>query len=91
MSYFWALLLALTMTPGVRYTDWRWRYIARTRRQLDDRRCTRCHRRGVMLHVHHRRHVRDGGGYALWNLTTLCLACHELAHGRDLNHDGAIG
>lgn len=77
-----ATLLAATMRPGVRYRDRRWKYIAATRRALDDRRCTRCRARGVLLHVHHRRAVRAGGEHALWNLTTLCGPCHETVHGR---------
>ncbi len=87
----WATLLAATMTPGVRYRDWRWKTIARTRRQLDGRRCTGCRERGVVLNVHHRRAVPRGGSHYLWNLITLCQACHEAAHGRDLNHNGRRG
>lgn len=86
-----ATLLALTMTPGVRYRDWRWKYIARTRRDLDGHRCTRCRARGVLLNVHHRRAVSAGGSHYLWNLRSLCQGCHENAHGRDLDRDGGIG
>lgn len=86
-----ATLLALTMRAGVRYRDWRWRYIARTRRDLDGRRCTRCRVKGVVLNVHHRRAVSDGGSHHLLNLTTLCQGCHELAHDRDLNRNGVQG
>lgn len=86
-----ALLLALTMTPGVRYRDWRWKRIAKTRRALDGNRCTRCRVKGVLLNVHHKRAVSAGGSHALWNLTTLCQSCHELAHARDLNRDGRLG
>lgn len=87
----WATLLAATMRAGVRYRDRRWKYIARTRRRMDDYRCAVCGVRGVVLHVHHRRAVANGGGHHLGNLQTLCLRCHERAHRRDLNHDGRIG
>lgn len=78
-----ATLLAFSLRAGSRYTDWRWRYIAKTRRILDGRRCRRCGATGVRLDVHHRREVQAGGSYALWNLTTLCHACHEKVHGRE--------
>lgn len=91
MSAILATLLALTMTPGVRYTDWRWRYIAKTRRSIDGKRCARCHGNGRMLHVHHKRAVAAGGNYFLWNLRTLCAACHEQAHGWDIDRDGETG
>ncbi len=85
-----SLLLSLTMTPGVRYTDWRWRYIASVRRSWDGQRCVRCHSNGQVLHVHHKRPVARGGNYALWNLETLCLACHERRHGFDIDGDGIV-
>lgn len=87
----WATVLAATLTPGARYYDCRWQFIARTRRQLDGRRCVNCGARGVVLNVHHRRAVSAGGNHHLWNLITLCQACHEAAHGRDLNRNGGIG
>jgi len=86
-----SLLLAATMTPGVRYHGRRWKYIARTRRTLDGRRCTACGGNGGMLHVHHRRPIAQGGNHYLWNLQTLCPRCHELEHGWDIDHDGHIG
>lgn len=85
-----ALLLGLTLRPGVRYTDWRWRYIARTRRRLDGGRCAECRGNGQTLHVHHVRPVAEGGNYLLWNLLTLCAACHERRHGWDIDGDGRV-
>ena len=91
MSIALALLAAATMTPGqIDYRDRRWRYIAKTRRALDGQQCTRCGARG-RLHVHHKRAVSRGGGHALWNLTTLCAACHEQEHGFDIDGDGQAG
>lgn len=90
MRSLFSLLLALTMTPGVRYNDFRWRYIAATRRAWDGHRCTRCHGNGQILHVHHRRPVSAGGNYALWNLETLCRSCHERTHGFDIDGDGNV-
>ncbi len=87
----WATLLAATMRAGVRYYDRRWKFIARTRRLLDGRRCAACGARGVVLNVHHRWEVRHGGGHQLWNLVTLCQACHERTHQRDLNRNGRWG
>jgi len=77
-----SLALALTMRPGVRYRDRRWKFIAATRRALDDRRCAQCRVRGVILDVHHKREVRHGGSHWLWNLRTVCRGCHERIHGR---------
>jgi len=84
------LLLGLTLRPGVRYTDWRWRYIAGTRRHLDRGRCAECHGNGRALHVHHLRPVSEGGNYLLWNLLTLCARCHEQRHGWDIDGDGVV-
>jgi len=85
-----ALLLGLTLRPGVRYTDWRWRFIAGTRRHLDRGRCAECHGNGRALHVHHLRPVSEGGNYLLWNLLTLCARCHEQRHGWDIDGDGVV-
>lgn len=90
MNVIAALLLALTMQPGRRYTGWRWRTIAATRRALDDHRCTRCGATTGPLHVHHKRPVSAGGNYALWNLRSLCGPCHEAVHGWDIDGDGKV-
>lgn len=86
-----ALLLAATMRPGVRYHDFRWRFIARTRRLWDSHRCTQCGQHGGPLQVHHRHAISRGGNHFLWNLASLCTTCHELAHGWDIDHDGHVG
>lgn len=85
-----AYLLALTMQSGVRYTDWRWRRIARHVRSRARHRCQWCGRRTV-LHVHHLRPVSRGGGHSPRNLVAICVACHEQVHGRDLDRDGRVG
>lgn len=85
-----AWLLSLTMRPGQRYTDWRWRRIAAYVRRRAGNRCEWCERRG-MLHVHHIRPVFAGGSHHPRNLAALCVPCHERLHGRDLNRDGKVG
>ena len=90
MTVLAALLLSLTMTPGRRYTGWRWRTIAAARRAWDGHRCTRCGATAGPLHVHHRRPVSAGGNHALWNLVTLCVMCHEAVHGWDIDGDGKV-
>lgn len=79
-----SLIIAMTMDPGkVDYRGWRWKYISKTRRMLDHNRCARCHNSWWPLNVHHKKHVADSGGHMLWNLITLCHACHEAVHGRE--------
>lgn len=36
---------------------------------------------GDMLHLHHRRPIRQGGTHRLDNLVVLCASCHSEAHG----------
>ena len=86
-----AYLLSLTMQPGRRYAGWRWQRIARYVRRRDGHRCAKCGRRGVVLHVHHKTPVSRGGRHWPWNLITLCAACHERAHGWDIDGDGRVG
>lgn len=87
----WAWLVAATMRPGRRYWGWRWKLVARYVRRRDGKRCRRCGVKGVMLHVHHRLPVMRGGGYWPSNLVSLCVDCHEVAHGRDFDEDGRVG
>lgn len=79
MGILTANLLALTMKPGKRYEDWRWRYIARTVRKRDGYRCRECVNSGL-LDVHHKRPVSRGGSHFTWNLKTLCRSCHTNKH-----------
>lgn len=86
-----AWLLAATMTPGHRYTGWRWKWLAKAIRRRDGLRCKSCGKTDRPLHVHHKRPVADGGSYWPVNLVTLCAGCHERAHGWDLDRNGMVG
>ena len=65
-----------------------WKRLQRACLERDGYRCTdpncttqnRGH--GGKLIAHHGKERRKGGADALWNLTTLCFACHERAHQR---------
>lgn len=39
---------------------------------------------GKQLHVHHIKHLSDGGSNRLTNLTTLCVNCHNDRHDHDI-------
>lgn len=39
---------------------------------------------GKQLHVHHVKHLSDGGSNRLSNLTTLCVDCHNDRHDHDI-------
>lgn len=80
-----ALLWGLTMRPGKRYTDsLRWDVMRSLIRKRDGYKCRECKRESewgvIQLHCHHKRMVKDGGGYFPWNLTTLCGECHSTKH-----------
>lgn len=86
--YLWtipALLLSLTMRPGVRYglTSFRWAVLRACILERDGHRCRECGRVmewNVWLQVHHKRPVSRGGGYGPGNLISLCKTCHEGRH-----------
>lgn len=56
-----------------------WERIKRNALDRDGWRCRDCAKAG-RLEVHHVRPLREGGGNALANLRTLCVACHKAAH-----------
>lgn len=53
-----------------------WKERAHRVRIRDNFACRRCGRRDLRLHVHH----INGRSHELWNLETLCEACHEAEH-----------
>lgn len=42
---------------------------------------------GKQLHVHHIRHLSNGGSNCLSNLTTLCVECHNKQHVHDITEE----
>lgn len=82
----WALLLSLTMKPGIRYgmREYRWQMLRAAILERDRHTCRECGRVPVYgyvrLEVHHKRRVADGGSYKPWNLVTLCQHCHRRQH-----------
>jgi len=80
---FVAYLLSLTMKSGIRYgaESLRWGILRALIKERDGYRCRECGRRAeygvTWVEIHHLRRVVDGGGYAPWNLTTLCVDCHR--------------
>lgn len=47
----------------------------------DDYCCAECGVEERVLHLHHRRPIRQGGTHRLDNLVLLCASCHSEAHG----------
>lgn len=81
-----AILLSLTMAAGKRYggESLRWGMLRALIKERDGYKCRECGARasyeGAWLEVHHKRRVADGGGYAPWNLVSLCRNCHREVH-----------
>lgn len=77
-----AMLIALTMKPGVRYTGLRWDLQKAFIRKRDGYKCRQCGVGAIYgqnwLECAHRRRVADGGGYSPFNLRMLCKICHDV-------------
>ena len=86
--YLWtipALIISLTMRPGIRYglTSFRWAILRACILERDGHKCRESGRVAewnLYLQCHHRKPVSRGGSYRPWNLTTLCKTCHEKIH-----------
>ena len=72
------MVIAMTMRPGVRYTGWRWKYVAHYIRARDKFNCRVCGNRGHI--VHHKKWLKNGGSNMPGNLITVCERCHEKEH-----------
>lgn len=70
------------------YGSSEWKRLRAACWKRDGYRCTSEHcttpdrGRGGRLIAHHEKERREGGSDALWNLKTLCPACHERTHDR---------
>jgi len=60
----------------------RWRILRWVRRHIDGNRCRMCGT-SQRLEVHHHSYTHRGGSWLreLFDLTTVCAACHGKAHG----------
>lgn len=64
--------------------DWEQRKEAVRNRDGDG--CSTCGEKGVTLHLHHERPIREGGSHREGNLVLLCEECHSGFHGRKAFH-----
>ncbi len=89
IRYLWAipaLLISLTMRPGIRYggTSFRWAILRACILERDGYKCRECDRPArygeTWVEVHHRRPIRAGGNHRPWNLISLCKQCHDHIH-----------
>ena len=62
-----------------------WKDVAQRIRSLDHYRCVICGAQDSELHVHHIVYVSNFGTHRQENLATLCKACHEAEHGKNLD------
>lgn len=62
-----------------------WAHRSHEVRIADRLRCAKCGATDVVLQAHHIVYVRNHGTHRKANLVTLCITCHSMEHGRQLD------